>query len=549
MVVGLAVPLGAIEREVGVLHQGDAVRPVTGRDGDADAGGTDRLMAAQIDRTFETGLDLVGERGEILVRIDALDQHREFVPAEPRDLCLGQVLAQVNGGFAQQRIARRMAHRVVDDLEIVEVDIGDQDLIVVPPQRQRLVQLLDEQLAVGQPRQPVMQADMDDLALALGDRLDHAVEIGREAADLVLALDRERRILPAREFTHCDIEAVERPRDAAGDTEAERDDERQSGGDDGGEQIAQRGILRQGFGERMLEHEARLDPVLQGGQARDVIEAVVLPGRFDDLAIRAFRGPVGQVGLRRDARLHVDRAQLRKAVHLPGAERLRHHQPAYEIGHFDRRGRGEREFVTIAHQALLVAVIQRPPDRIHRGMAPTAIIHHRPIETDHESRSALGARPKRSQRARDRRAIAGGDRFAKTEIARQDLRRGAHLLRAQVEDFVDDLGVRREIAGCGPFAEPFDALADEDHDDRHDQGEQDREQDRDPQPQGPEAQAREPVEKYALHRRLTASRCLFEPPEIVTVRRISLPGARRRGCQTVMTAEPLGTASSDSIPL
>ena len=325
VMVGLAVALGTIQRKIGVLHQGNAVLTVAGCNGNADAGRTHRLMPTEIDGAFEAGLDFVGQGGEIAVRFDVADQHGEFVSAEPRDAGLRQLLAKVGGGFAQQRVTGGMAHRVVDDLEIVEIDIGDEHAIVVFAQGQRLVQLLDEELAIGQPGQPVMQADMDDLALALGDRLDHSVEIGRQSPDLVLAFDGERRVFAASEFSHRDVEAVQRPCYATGDAKAERDDERQTGSDHPGEQIPQRGVLGERFAQRMFEHQARFDSVLQRGKARDVIEMIVLAPPFEDFPVLRATGPFRKIRPGGDARPHIDPSQFGQSIHFPRIERLRDH--------------------------------------------------------------------------------------------------------------------------------------------------------------------------------------------------------------------------------
>ena len=67
--------------------------------------------------------DAPGQAGGVLGGMDVLLEHDELVAAEPRHEILGpQHLAQPLGDRAQQLVAAGMAERVVDLLELVEVD-------------------------------------------------------------------------------------------------------------------------------------------------------------------------------------------------------------------------------------------------------------------------------------------------------------------------------------------------------------------------------------------------------------------------------------------
>ena len=81
-------------------------------------------------------------------------------------------------GLLQQRIAGRMPERVVDVLELVEVEHEDGERLAPPAQaRARFLDLLHEERAVGQAGQQVVVRHVDDLRLgapALGDVLDDA---------------------------------------------------------------------------------------------------------------------------------------------------------------------------------------------------------------------------------------------------------------------------------------------------------------------------------------------------------------------------------------
>ena len=67
--------------------------------------------------------DAAREARGILGRIDILLEHHEFVAAEARhEILRAQHFAQAVGDRAQELIAAGMAKRVVDLLELVEVD-------------------------------------------------------------------------------------------------------------------------------------------------------------------------------------------------------------------------------------------------------------------------------------------------------------------------------------------------------------------------------------------------------------------------------------------
>ena len=76
------------------------------------------------------------------------------------------------GHHLEQLVADRMAERVVDALEAVEIEIEHRELVAAADAGQRLGEPLAEQHAVGQIGQRVVARHMRDLllgALALGD--------------------------------------------------------------------------------------------------------------------------------------------------------------------------------------------------------------------------------------------------------------------------------------------------------------------------------------------------------------------------------------------
>ena len=120
------VGLGPVERHVGDLEQ--VVRPggVVGRQRDADAGADDDLMPVDLVGLAERGHDAPGQRRRFVAAGDRRLHDDELVAAEARDdVGRAHQPAQAIGHGAQEHVAARMAERVVDLLELVEVDEHD----------------------------------------------------------------------------------------------------------------------------------------------------------------------------------------------------------------------------------------------------------------------------------------------------------------------------------------------------------------------------------------------------------------------------------------
>jgi hypothetical protein len=101
---------------------------------------------------------------------------REFVAAEPRDgVVFGHAFAEPAGNFLQQRIADRMAERVVDFLEMIEIEAEHRELVATLDEPQRLLELFAEQRPVRQIGQRVVARHVRNLFLGLrpfGDVLE-----------------------------------------------------------------------------------------------------------------------------------------------------------------------------------------------------------------------------------------------------------------------------------------------------------------------------------------------------------------------------------------
>ena len=101
----------------------------TGSAAHAEARGHEALAAVELDRRAQGAGQAVGDAAGGDSRRRAGDHHRELVAAEAGDHVAGaQHAAQALGDDLEQAVAGPVAERVVDDLEVVEVDEQDRDL-------------------------------------------------------------------------------------------------------------------------------------------------------------------------------------------------------------------------------------------------------------------------------------------------------------------------------------------------------------------------------------------------------------------------------------
>ena len=121
-----AVALGAVQRHVGVLEQVVGRGAVIGRDRDADAGIGDDHMPEQIVGFADRLADALRQSGGVVDVGDVRQDDGEFVAA---DACHSDVFvdaaAQPIGDALEQFVAVLVTERVVDRLEIIEVEIED----------------------------------------------------------------------------------------------------------------------------------------------------------------------------------------------------------------------------------------------------------------------------------------------------------------------------------------------------------------------------------------------------------------------------------------
>ena len=273
------------------------------RDGDADRGADEDLVAEQVEGLADLAQQALAEflgGAEIL---DVEDDDGELVAAQPGDgVDLPHRVLQARGGLPDQLVAARVAERVVDGLEAIEVDIEQADLALVARHgKQSAFQPVLEQRAVRQAGQRVVEGEILRLALAalqLAGGAAQAPQQEKEDAGGEQQACNQRR---ARLSDQRQARPVLVPGDVAED-DAVRADQRDAGVGQG------RGQLRQQM------HVAEL----------------VLPGDMvDDLAVDELDGGVDifRAGLLRDAiGIRHDRLDGEESGHAADGDEVADHQ-------------------------------------------------------------------------------------------------------------------------------------------------------------------------------------------------------------------------------
>ena len=124
--VAAATLLGGVHRDVGALDELLDSRAVLGRAGDADAGVDLERQALDRERLAQLGEQPLGDGAGLVMRGQVGDQDAELVAAEAGDhLVLLERQPQSLGDLLQETVAGVMAERVVDLLEVIEVDQHD----------------------------------------------------------------------------------------------------------------------------------------------------------------------------------------------------------------------------------------------------------------------------------------------------------------------------------------------------------------------------------------------------------------------------------------
>src|SRR5882672_11361823 len=166
--------LGVVHGGVGLLEQLGEVAPVARVERDADRGADGERAALDSERPAEDREQPLAERRRLLARLEAVPQQREVVAAQARERVLApQRVLQSFGHGAQQRVARGVAERVVDQLEAVEIDREQRELRAAARRGEdRLRGALGEQRAVGEPGERIAPRELLDARLVLLARGD-----------------------------------------------------------------------------------------------------------------------------------------------------------------------------------------------------------------------------------------------------------------------------------------------------------------------------------------------------------------------------------------
>ncbi len=126
----LAVGLGLVQGEPGVLHQGGRVAAVQRRARQAHRGGdVDQLVVDE--HRFVEGTQQLQGYALAVFQAGVVEQHGELVAGETGEHAVdAQAVAQAPGQADQQFVAGLVAEAVVDPLEVVDVHQQQADRVL-----------------------------------------------------------------------------------------------------------------------------------------------------------------------------------------------------------------------------------------------------------------------------------------------------------------------------------------------------------------------------------------------------------------------------------
>ena len=127
----------------------------------------DDRPAVELDRPAQLGGQSLGGVGRVGDARDRFEEDRELVAAlASGDVAGPDRAAQAMGDLDEEPVAGPVAERVVDDLEVVEVEEQHRDVRAAPPAAlERPFEVLAEEDAVGQPGQRVVEGVVEELRL------------------------------------------------------------------------------------------------------------------------------------------------------------------------------------------------------------------------------------------------------------------------------------------------------------------------------------------------------------------------------------------------
>ena len=153
--------LGGVKRQVGMDDQVLGIFRVDRIDGDAGAGAGQDRGAMEADRLVDPLHDAPRHHVDVFGVAGTLEDHHEFVAAEPHaEIRRPAGLAHALRRHDEHIVAGRMAERIVDLLEAVEVDLDDRHALVAAPRPlDQRIEVIGQEGPVVQAGQPVMDGD------------------------------------------------------------------------------------------------------------------------------------------------------------------------------------------------------------------------------------------------------------------------------------------------------------------------------------------------------------------------------------------------------
>ncbi len=212
----LALPLGAVHRDVGVAQELFGGRAIAHRD--PDAGRDDQslaLGALQFEWLLERGQQSLGDQLGARCQRHPFGDDDELVAAQaPERVDVAHDALQARGDGAQQLVADAVTERVVDALEVVEVDEQRRHRrLAAARAHQHLLHAVEDQRTVGQARERVVGGHEGELLLAATELLVGALALGLEG----LAHAHERHVEAALQHRDGSLENRLRQRELLDD--------------------------------------------------------------------------------------------------------------------------------------------------------------------------------------------------------------------------------------------------------------------------------------------------------------------------------------------
>jgi len=359
-----------------------------------------------------------------------------------------------------------MAERIVDDLELIEVEAMQREQRAVARRgAEVMLQLLLEHRAVGQARQLVVERELRDPLLALGDLADHLVEAVGKPREFVLAANANLDVLTRCQPPRSLVEPRERLRDPARRLPGRKPHQQKAKQRHQTQRKLQLACVGQRFSLWISKEQDRAVASGEGWQRLGESDrAVALDGHFErrgaldmrfdqpNLALletgQASRGLGPTILVVHDhRRLQRDSGQALEPAHFLRIEIGREHDPADQRRRHDRRGHQLAGTPFENGNARDVPVIER----VEQGRALVAgdrgANARDPTFRGHDE-GASNAEPRChvSKGGLHCRLVAAGYSSTKAEVAREQLSRILQLPRPLLPQPVVDRATRLELA-------------------------------------------------------------------------------------------------------